>query len=56
MVGELKATVKQFALAGVRERYSDATKREANMHLVDLFLGEELVAAVCGAWDEFQSS
>ena len=56
MVGELNVTVKQFALAGIRERYPDATKREVNRHLADLLLGEDLAAAVYGAWDEFQSS
>lgn len=56
MVGELNATVKQFTLAGIRERYPDATQREVNRHLADLLLGEELAARAYGTWDDFQSS
>jgi hypothetical protein len=56
MVGDINATVKQFALAGIRERYPDATERQVNRHLADLLLGEELAATVYGAWDELQSS
>jgi hypothetical protein len=54
MVGDLNATVKQFALAGIRQRHPNATAREANRHLADLLLGEELAALVYGEWDVFQ--
>lgn len=56
MVGDLNATVKQFALAGIRERHPSATEKEAKRHLADLLLGEELAAKVYGEWDEFQST
>ena len=56
MVGELNATVKQFSLAGIRERHPNATEREIKRHLADLLLGEDLAAAVYGEWDEFRSS
>ena len=48
MVGELNATVKQFAVAGIRERHPNATDKEVNRHLADLLLGEELAAKVYG--------
>ena len=53
MVGDLNATVKQFALAGIRERHPDASERETNRHLADILLGTELAATVFGEWDEF---
>ena len=56
MVGDLNATVKQFALAGIQARNPNATESELKRHLADLLLGEELAAAVYGEWDEFQSS
>jgi hypothetical protein len=56
MVGDLNAAVKQFALAGIRERHPDATERQVNRHLADILLGEELAATVYGNWDEFKSS
>ena len=56
MVGDLNATVKQFALAGIRQRHPKATEREINRHLADLLLGEELAALVYGDWDDFQST
>ena len=56
MVGDLNATVKQFALAGIRARHPNATEREQKRHLADLLLGEELAAAVYGEGDEIQAS
>ena len=56
MVGDLNATVKQFALTGIRQRHPMATEREINRHLADLLLGEELAALVYGEWDVFQST
>jgi hypothetical protein len=53
MVGDLNATVKEFALVGIRERYPYATEREIKRHLADLLLGEDMAARVYGAWDEF---
>ena len=48
MVGELNATVKQFALAGIRQRHPDASEAEVKRHLADILLGEELAAKVYG--------
>jgi hypothetical protein len=56
MVCELNATVKQFALAGIRQRHPNATEREVGRHLADLLLGEELAAKVYGEWHVFQST
>ena len=56
MVGELNATVKQFALAGIRQRHPDASEAELKRHLADILLGEELAAKVYGEWHEFQST
>ncbi len=41
MVGDLNATVRQFALAGIRARHPNATEREQNRYLADLLLGED---------------
>ena len=54
MVGDLNATVKEFALAGIQERYPNASQSEINRHLADLLLGEELAAKIFGTWDEFR--
>lgn len=56
MVGDLNATVKLFALAGIRERHPEATESETKRHLADILLGAELAAVVYGTWDEYQSS
>ncbi len=56
MVGELNATVKQFALAGIRQRHPDASEAEVKRHLADILLGKELAAKVYGEWHEFQST
>ena len=56
MVGDLNATVKQFALAGIRQRHPHASEQEVRRHLADILLGDELAAAVYGEWDEFQST
>jgi hypothetical protein len=52
MVGDLNATVKQFALDGIRQRHPNATDQELNRRLADLLLGEELAAKAYGAWHE----
>ena len=56
MVGDLNATVKQFALAGIRERHPDASEEEVRRHLADILLGDVLAAKVYGEWHEFQST
>lgn len=56
MVGDLNATVKQFAVAGIRQRYPEATEREIKRHLADILLGEKLAATVYGEWHDFQSA
>ena len=56
MVGDLNATVKQFALAGIRQRYPNASEKEVMRHLADILLGKELAATVYGEWHEFQST
>ncbi len=56
MVGDLNATVKQFALTGIRQRHPHASEREVRRHLADILLGDELAAIVYGEWDEFQSA
>ncbi len=52
MVGDLNATVKQFAMVGIRQRYPTATEEEVKRHLADILLGEELATKVYGAWHE----
>ncbi len=56
MVGDLNATVKLFAIAGIRQRHPDASEEEVRRHLADILLGEELAAKVYGQWHEFQST
>ncbi len=56
MVGDLNATVKQFAIVGIRERHPNASEVEVKRHLADILLGEELTAKVYGVWHEFQST
>jgi hypothetical protein len=56
MVGDLNATVKQFALDGIRQRHPNATEQELNRRLADLLLGEELAAKAYGEWHEVQST
>ncbi|MBI5302275.1 MAG: hypothetical protein HY868_09065 [Chloroflexi bacterium] len=48
MVGELNQTVRMLALAGLRERYPDASDAELQRRLADLLLGEKLAARVYG--------
>lgn len=56
MVGELNATVRLLALAGIRQRHPDASDAEVRRHLAELLLGGELAATVYGDWDEFRPS
>lgn len=56
MVGDLNATVKQFALDGIRQRHPEATDQEVKRHLADLLLGNELAAKVYGEWHQSQSA
>ena len=46
MVADLNATVKQFAIVGIRQRYPNATVQEVRRHLADILLGEELATKV----------
>lgn len=56
MVGDLNATVRQFAVAGIRQRHPDASEKVVMRHLADILLGDELAATVYGEWHEFQSA
>ncbi|MBI4789019.1 MAG: hypothetical protein HY782_18460 [Chloroflexi bacterium] len=51
MVGEMNQTVRMLALAGLRQRFPNATPAELRRHLADLLLGEELAARVYGKAD-----
>lgn len=50
MVGDLNATVKTFAIAGIRERHPNASDAEVRRHLADVLLGADLAAKVYGPW------
>jgi hypothetical protein len=52
MVGDLNATVKQFALQGIRQRYPDADEIAVRRRLADILLGEELAAKVYGPYPQ----
>ncbi|NOZ50824.1 MAG: hypothetical protein GXP37_12385 [Chloroflexi bacterium] len=52
MVGELNTTVRQFALAGLRQRYPRADKTELRRRLADLLLGPELARRAYGSLPE----
>ena len=46
MLNRLNRAVRQLALAGLRQRYPDATEVELRRHLADLLLGPELAQRV----------
>lgn len=48
MVAELNATVKLMLLAGLRQRYPNASETELRQRLAGLLLGEELARKVYG--------
>ena len=48
LVGEMNLTVRQLALAGLRQRYPDDSPELLQRRLADLSLGPELAARVCG--------
>jgi len=48
MVDALNQTVRIFALAGLRQRFPQASDAELRRRLADLVLGEELAARVYG--------
>lgn len=56
MVGDINATVKQFALVGIRQRFPNATEQEVKRHLADILLGGDIATKVYGAWHEQPST
>ncbi|MEM7335603.1 MAG: hypothetical protein AAF490_26230 [Chloroflexota bacterium] len=56
MVGDLNATVKQFAIEGIRQRHPNASDSEVKRRLADILLGEELATKVYGVLNEPASS
>ncbi|MGB8644724.1 MAG: hypothetical protein WCF84_05770 [Anaerolineae bacterium] len=52
LVCEMNATLRTLTLAGLRDRYPQATKPELMRRLADLTLGSELAAKVYGPLDE----
>ena len=52
MVAELNASVRMLALAGLRQRYPQASEAELRRRLAGLLLGEELAARAYGPLPE----
>ena len=52
LVGEMNRTVRQLALAGLRERHPDDSPELLQRRLADLLLGPELAEAVYGPLPE----
>ena len=52
LVGEMNRTVRELALAGLRQRYPDDTSAQRKRRLADLLLGPELAARVYGSMPE----
>jgi len=52
MMEELNRTAREFALAGLRRRYPEASPEELRRRLADLLLGPELAAQVFGPGPE----
>jgi hypothetical protein len=48
MVGELNTTVRILALAGLRQRFPDASSAELQRRLADLLLGADLARQAYG--------
>jgi len=49
MVAELNATVREMAMAGLRQRYPQADEAALRRHLADILLGPELAEKVYGS-------
>jgi hypothetical protein len=56
MVGQMNQTLRELALAGLRQRYPDETPERLRRRLADLLLGPELAAKAYGPLDEEDSS
>jgi len=52
MVGQMHMAVREFALAGLRLRFPNATEEQLRRRLADLLLGPELAAKVYGPIEE----
>ena len=52
LVGEMNLMVRQFALAGLRQRYPNDSPELLQRRLADLMLGPELAATVYGPLPE----
>lgn len=48
MLGDLNQTARQLALAGLRERFPEASESELQRRLADLLLGSELAKQAYG--------
>ena len=48
LLGEMNRTVRDLAMAGLRQRYPDDTPEQRKRRLADLLLGSELAARVYG--------
>ncbi len=48
LVGEMNKMARELALAGLRQRYPNASESELKRRLMDLTLGPELAARVYG--------
>jgi alkylation response protein AidB-like acyl-CoA dehydrogenase len=48
MMAQLNQTARSLALAGLRQRYPQATPAQLRRHLADLLLGETLAAQAYG--------
>ncbi len=49
LVGEMNATIKTLARAGLAQRFPKASPQEIERRLADILLGQELAARVYGA-------
>ena len=48
MMGQLNATARRLAMAGLREQYPEATEAELRRRLADRLLGAELAEKIYG--------
>ena len=56
LVGAMNQTVRDLALAGLRQRYPQDTAAQIRRRLADLILGEELAARAYGPLTEDQGA
>jgi len=56
MVSQLNQTVRTLALAGLRQRYPEATPQELRRRLADLLLGSDLARRVYGPLEAREAS